>query len=480
MSVAAKALVESSGPTLLTVGAVADGEYLKRSGGTIVGDAGGGGGGPPLSSATPQPLGTAGAGASTDASRADHVHAMPKLDDLNPPDDNTDLNVSTSAHGLVPKAPNDTGKFLRGDATWARPLTRQAVSTATALSGTADLLVGITASFNGAITLPAANTAGRLITITDEAGVGSGDANGASSNLIHVLCAGSDTITAPDMATSRARLLLWKRYGTITLLDDGAGGWHAITRRGWHVDPRTVSGLKCWYDSRRGITLNGNAVSAWADLSGGGVNLAQSTAADQPGYIYASSGSFAMGSDHNLVTLTDTSDYCVSTVTPAFSSGALALFGAFIYDFGRAASSTEILFQSNPTASLGFFWSLNNSSGVGGAPSGSAYIAANNTASNDFITAPRNWTTANTDMRIQMVQLRVSAPYTRAFGMYVYGTGQSGSGASAVSSFTQTIRVGNTIGNCRVGHLMAFDADLSYTDVFDLERAIAEVFPARS
>lgn len=42
-----------------------------------------------------------------------------KLDDLSAPDDNTDLDVSTSAHGLVPKAPNDTTKFLRGDATWA-------------------------------------------------------------------------------------------------------------------------------------------------------------------------------------------------------------------------------------------------------------------------------------------------------------------------------------------------------------------------
>lgn len=33
--------------------------------------------------------------------------------------DNTTKDVSTSAHGFVPKAPNDTTKFLRGDATWA-------------------------------------------------------------------------------------------------------------------------------------------------------------------------------------------------------------------------------------------------------------------------------------------------------------------------------------------------------------------------
>lgn len=33
--------------------------------------------------------------------------------------DITTGDVSTSKHGLVPKAPNDTGKYLRGDGTWA-------------------------------------------------------------------------------------------------------------------------------------------------------------------------------------------------------------------------------------------------------------------------------------------------------------------------------------------------------------------------
>jgi len=33
--------------------------------------------------------------------------------------DNTTNDVSTTKHGYVPKAPNDTSKFLRGDATWA-------------------------------------------------------------------------------------------------------------------------------------------------------------------------------------------------------------------------------------------------------------------------------------------------------------------------------------------------------------------------
>ena len=43
-----------------------------------------------------------------------------KLDDLNSPDDNTDLNASTSAHGLMQKYPN-TKQRLLGDASWATP-----------------------------------------------------------------------------------------------------------------------------------------------------------------------------------------------------------------------------------------------------------------------------------------------------------------------------------------------------------------------
>jgi hypothetical protein len=43
-----------------------------------------------------------------------------KLDDLAAPDDNTDLNVSISSHGLMPKLPN-TAQRYRGDGDWATP-----------------------------------------------------------------------------------------------------------------------------------------------------------------------------------------------------------------------------------------------------------------------------------------------------------------------------------------------------------------------
>lgn len=44
-----------------------------------------------------------------------------KLDDLAAPDDNTDLNASATAHGLLPKWPNNTTTFFRGDGTYATP-----------------------------------------------------------------------------------------------------------------------------------------------------------------------------------------------------------------------------------------------------------------------------------------------------------------------------------------------------------------------
>lgn len=44
-----------------------------------------------------------------------------KIDDLAAADDNTDLNATTSAHGLLPKLGGGTTNFLRADGTWAAP-----------------------------------------------------------------------------------------------------------------------------------------------------------------------------------------------------------------------------------------------------------------------------------------------------------------------------------------------------------------------
>jgi hypothetical protein len=53
----------------------------------------------------------------SDAARLDSITGT-KLDDLTTPDDNTDLNFSTTKHGLCPKGTN-LGYFLKDDGTWA-------------------------------------------------------------------------------------------------------------------------------------------------------------------------------------------------------------------------------------------------------------------------------------------------------------------------------------------------------------------------
>jgi hypothetical protein len=67
-----------------------------------------------------------------------------KLDDLAAPDDNTDLDVSITAHGLTPKLPNDSTKFLNGVGAYAVPpsggvSSSRAINTTAPLTGGGDL-----------------------------------------------------------------------------------------------------------------------------------------------------------------------------------------------------------------------------------------------------------------------------------------------------------------------------------------------------
>lgn len=52
---------------------------------------------------------------------ADAAATTIKLDDLATPDDNTDLNASSTRHGLLPKLSNVLTEFLTGQGTWAVP-----------------------------------------------------------------------------------------------------------------------------------------------------------------------------------------------------------------------------------------------------------------------------------------------------------------------------------------------------------------------
>lgn len=98
-----------------------------------------------------------------------------KLDDLAAPDDNTDLDASTSKHGLLKKLPGDTTTFLRADGSFASPNaspTEQTTS-ATGTQNNFDLNAhftylrcsGAAPSFTGFTVLTAAPTAGDRVII---------------------------------------------------------------------------------------------------------------------------------------------------------------------------------------------------------------------------------------------------------------------------------------------------------------------------
>lgn len=83
-----------------------------------------------------------------------------KLDDLGAPDANTDLNVSTTKHGLCPALPNDATKYLDGTGAYSVPV------------GTGD------------VTGPASSTTNNLCRFSDTSGKIIEDAGIASANVV--------------------------------------------------------------------------------------------------------------------------------------------------------------------------------------------------------------------------------------------------------------------------------------------------------
>lgn len=65
--------------------------------------------------------GVTAAGAGAEKTITIPAASLTKLDDLAAPDDNTDLNASTTRHGLFPKLPGGSTNFWREDGTWQAP-----------------------------------------------------------------------------------------------------------------------------------------------------------------------------------------------------------------------------------------------------------------------------------------------------------------------------------------------------------------------
>jgi hypothetical protein len=93
------------------------------------------------------------------------IQANTKLDDLVAPDDNTDLNASTSKHGLLPKLGGGTANFLRADGTWAAPATTRAITFVIDGAGAT-----ITTGVKGDLSIPFAGTITGARLLADQSG----------------------------------------------------------------------------------------------------------------------------------------------------------------------------------------------------------------------------------------------------------------------------------------------------------------------
>jgi hypothetical protein len=88
-----------------------------------------------------------------------------KIDDLAAGDDNTDLNASTSAHGLLPKLDNNSAHFLDGTGTWSTPAYITDHGALTGLSGDDHTQYGLLVGRAGGQTLIGGTGSGENLTL---------------------------------------------------------------------------------------------------------------------------------------------------------------------------------------------------------------------------------------------------------------------------------------------------------------------------
>ena len=169
-----------------------------------------------------------------------------KLDDLAAPEDNTDLDFSTSLHGLVPKGTN-TVDFLKDDGTWSAP------------------------AASGAITREGGNTTEATTTSTSAANLLSlSSISIAAGTLFFFTLGGRKTSGAADDAATGLKI-----NTTVTGEATGSGtrGWHSTTTDraengmlNHYVGPRVTN-----YDTSTSGEYEVKNASTGASVGGGGL-----------------------------------------------------------------------------------------------------------------------------------------------------------------------------------------------------------------
>ena len=181
-----------------------------------------------------------------------------QLDDLAAPDDNTDLDFSTTAHGLVPKGTN-VGNFLKDDGSWAAAGGKlNLIGTAVASDSASLTITGLDSTYDTYMILisdivPATDTAILKLLMGDSGGIDTG----ASDYAYHTaLKAGSSGTYNAVNSTADSSIQLTGNVGNV-VSGEGCGGVLYLTSPG---DGSTLSMVAGTMVSRAsdGNIQNGN------------------------------------------------------------------------------------------------------------------------------------------------------------------------------------------------------------------------------
>ena len=128
--------------------------------------------------------------------------------------DITTNNVSITAHGFAPKAPNDTSKYLRGDGTWATPAAGASGITRTVAVISTNTAAGAAASTDYTYYVSGAST----LTLPTAAG---------NTNMYRVMRTGTSTVgiattSAQTINGAAAPLNLIVQYASVDIQSDGS------------------------------------------------------------------------------------------------------------------------------------------------------------------------------------------------------------------------------------------------------------------